>query len=237
MIAVHIRPSQRRLAPWSALTVLALVAALLGAQAPPSARAAEPTPIPSTVTLVGSLQSELGCAADWDPACAATELASARRRAVYAADFDVPAGSYEFKVALNAPGTRTTAPAACRTAEHPARARRARRRSRFSYDDTTHRRRASTPTDLAAAAVTAADRALAADVLRRPLTREQFYFVMTDRFANGDTAQRRRRPHRRPARRPGFDPTDKGFYHGGDLDGPASASSTTSRASARPRSG
>ena len=54
--------------------MLALVAALLGAQAAPSARAAEPTPVPATVTLVGSLQSELGCAGDWDPACAKTHL-------------------------------------------------------------------------------------------------------------------------------------------------------------------
>ena len=32
-------------------------------------------------------------------------------------------------------------------------------------------------------------------------------------------AQRPGRPDRRPARRTGYDPTDKGFYHGGDLKG------------------
>ena len=66
--------------------------------------------------------------------------------------------------------------------------------------------------------VTAADRALAADSLRSPLTREQFYFVMADRFANGDPTNDTgglaggRLDH-------GFDPTDKGFFHGGDLAG------------------
>ena len=42
---------------------------------------------------------------------------------------------------------------------------------------------------------------------------------MADRFANGNTGQRPGRPHRRPAEQTGFDPTDKGFYHGGDLKG------------------
>ncbi|HHU40100.1 MAG TPA: alpha-amylase [Propionibacterium sp.] len=54
--------------------------------------------------------------------------------------------------------------------------------------------------------------------LRAALTREQFYFVMADRFANGDPSNDTggiagdRLAH-------GFDPTDKGFYHGGDLRG------------------
>ena len=55
----------------------------------------------------------------------------------------------------------------------------------FEYDDSTHLVTVS-PTDLDAT-VTAADRSLAGDSLRNRLTREQFYFVMTDRFANGDT--------------------------------------------------
>ena len=60
--------------------------------------------------------------------------------------------------------------------------------------------------------------ALALDSLRGPLTGEQFYFVLPDRFANGDQDNDTagldgdRLAH-------GFDPTDKGFYHGGDLVG------------------
>lgn len=60
--------------------------------------------------------------------------------------------------------------------------------------------------------------ALALDGLRGPLTGEQFYFVLPDRFANGDPTNDTagvdgdRLEH-------GFDPTDSGFYHGGDLAG------------------
>ncbi|WP_394328287.1 alpha-amylase family glycosyl hydrolase, partial [Couchioplanes caeruleus] len=47
---------------------------------------------------------------------------------------------------------------------------------------------------------------------------EQFYFVLPDRFANGDTGNDRGGlPGDRLAT--GYDPEDKGFYHGGDLQG------------------
>jgi alpha-amylase len=54
--------------------------------------------------------------------------------------------------------------------------------------------------------------------LRAPLTGESFYFVMADRFENGSTANDL---GGLPADRlkSGFDPTAKGFYHGGDLAG------------------
>ncbi|MFD5463827.1 pullulanase-type alpha-1,6-glucosidase [Kitasatospora sp. NPDC127059] len=62
------------------------------------------------------------------------------------------------------------------------------------------------------------DAALAATAGRHDLTREQYYFVLPDRFANGDpgndtggiTGGRLDN---------GLDPSDKGFYHGGDLAG------------------
>ncbi|MFD8010560.1 pullulanase-type alpha-1,6-glucosidase [Streptomyces sp. NPDC058955] len=62
------------------------------------------------------------------------------------------------------------------------------------------------------------DRALAAEPARQDLTREQFYFVLPDRFANGDPSNDRGGlTGSRTAT--GFDPTDKGFYQGGDLKG------------------
>ncbi|MFJ9905283.1 pullulanase-type alpha-1,6-glucosidase [Streptomyces sp. NPDC101152] len=62
------------------------------------------------------------------------------------------------------------------------------------------------------------DATLAAAPARHGDTREQFYFVLPDRFANGDkgndkgglTGSRLST---------GYDPTDKGFYQGGDLKG------------------
>ena len=55
-------------------------------------------------------------------------------------------------------------------------------------------------------------------VARGPLAGESIYFVMTDRFANGD-------PTNDSAgltggrTQTGFDPSDKAYYHGGDLKG------------------
>lgn len=62
------------------------------------------------------------------------------------------------------------------------------------------------------------DARLAAEPARHDLTREQFYFVLPDRFANGDPSNDRGglTGSRLDT---GFDPTDKGFYQGGDLKG------------------
>ncbi|WP_405885516.1 pullulanase-type alpha-1,6-glucosidase [Streptomyces sp. NBC_01136] len=62
------------------------------------------------------------------------------------------------------------------------------------------------------------DAKLAAEPARHDDTREQFYFVMPDRFANGDTSNDKGGlTGSRLAT--GYDPTDKGFYQGGDLKG------------------
>ncbi|MBV7694751.1 pullulanase-type alpha-1,6-glucosidase [Streptomyces sp. TRM70350] len=62
------------------------------------------------------------------------------------------------------------------------------------------------------------DAKLAAEPARHDLTREQFYFVLPDRFANGD--RRNDRGGLTGSRlTTGYDPTDKGFYQGGDLKG------------------
>ncbi|MEV6010245.1 pullulanase-type alpha-1,6-glucosidase [Streptomyces sp. NPDC051976] len=62
------------------------------------------------------------------------------------------------------------------------------------------------------------DRVLAAQPARHADTREQFYFVMPDRFADGDPSNNTGGlTGSRLAT--GYDPTDKGFYQGGDLKG------------------
>ncbi|MFE3069837.1 pullulanase-type alpha-1,6-glucosidase [Streptomyces sp. NPDC059247] len=62
------------------------------------------------------------------------------------------------------------------------------------------------------------DRTLAAEPARQELTREQFYFVLPDRFANGDPSNDRG-GLTGSRTQTGFDPADKGFYQGGDLKG------------------
>jgi glycosidase len=69
-----------------------------------------------------------------------------------------------------------------------------------------------------ASALFAAAPASAQTYLDRPPTDEIVYFVLPDRFENGDASNDRGGfPGGRLAH--GFDPTHKGFYHGGDLKG------------------
>jgi pullulanase-type alpha-1,6-glucosidase len=56
---------------------------------------------PSSVTMAGSFQSELGCPGDWQPDCAATHLALDPEDTVWQSVLPVPAGSWEYKAALN----------------------------------------------------------------------------------------------------------------------------------------
>ena len=56
---------------------------------------------PASVTIAGSLQQELGCAADWTPDCAATHLTYDAEDGVWQGSFAVPAGNWEYKAALN----------------------------------------------------------------------------------------------------------------------------------------
>ena len=65
------------------------------------AATASHTPNPSSVTVAGSLQSELGCPGDWQPDCAATHLTYDAGDDVWQRTFSLPAGSYEYKAALN----------------------------------------------------------------------------------------------------------------------------------------
>jgi hypothetical protein len=63
-----------------------------------------------------------------------------------------------------------------------------------------------------------ADRSLAQHSLRGALTREQMYFVMADRFANGSSANDAG-ALTGSRLETGLDPSDKGFYHGATCAG------------------
>ena len=171
---------------------------------------------PGAVTLVGSLQDEIGCPGDWAPDCAASGL-SRRDDGTWGLVAEVPAGTYEYKVALDGSweenygaGGEAGGANLPLVLEHAA-------RLEFSYDDTSHRV-AVAPADRPAAAPTETDEQLAGTSLRGPLTRENFYFVMADRFANGDPGNDAGglAGDRMVT---GLDPTDKGFFHGGDIQG------------------
>lgn len=175
-----------------------------------TAHAADPT-----VTLVGNFQKALGCDTDWQPDCSATHLTTTDG-ATFSRTFSVPAGSYEFKVALDDSWTVSYGADGAQGGSNIPLVLQGPSSLTFSYDSTTHRI-GVTPTDLPGAA-TAADKPLARNSLRAASTTERFYFLMADRFANGDTSNDTGglTGGRLDT---GFDPTDKGFYHGGDLKG------------------
>ncbi|WP_430648020.1 pullulanase-type alpha-1,6-glucosidase [Agromyces sp. GXS1127] len=196
---------------WVASGITGAVAASVLAVVPLAAAAEEG----DTFALVGSLQSELGCSEDWQPACEATHLLPTDTPDLYAAEFTVPAGSYEYKVAandtwdaswgLNGGGDNIPLTVAGDTDV------------RVVFDDA-QKRVGLELLSTAGGYDEQADAALVAAPVRQPGSTENFYFVMTDRFANGDASNDTagiagdRLDH-------GFDPTDKGFYHGGDIQG------------------
>ncbi|WP_136708153.1 pullulanase-type alpha-1,6-glucosidase [Agromyces sp. H66] len=201
-----------RVRSWFALAVsgvLAASAAVAGVAMPAAAEE------PRTFALVGDLQSELGCPADWSPDCAETELIATGTAGVFAAEFTIPAGSWQYKVAVNdawdesygLDGGGDNIPLTV-AGDTPV---------RVVFDDNL-KRVGLEATGLRGAYDEASDAALVADPVRQPGSDEVFYFVMTDRFANGDTANDEG-GLTGDRLTTGYDPTDKGFYNGGDLAG------------------
>jgi len=61
---------------------------------------------PATVVIPGTFQSELGCLpnsynGDWEPACDATRLTYDPASKLFIGTFNIPAGSWEYKIAYN----------------------------------------------------------------------------------------------------------------------------------------
>ena len=162
-----------------AITALVVVVPL-GLTALP-AQAAE-----RTVTLAGSLQSELGCQRDWDQTCPATDLTQDPTGQHLSGNLHDP----RWLVHVQSGDQRLVG----------RELRRRRRRdganiplviagpASSSSPTTTQHIVTVAPTDLPTATGDRRRRRMPATSLRKPLTREQFYFVMADRFANGDHA-------------------------------------------------
>ena len=198
----------RRIAVLTTGAVLAMVPGVVVAL-PASAAA-------TSVAVVGNLQSELGCPADWDPACPDTELALVPGTSTWAATFRVPAGSYEYKVALNDTWAESYGDATFNLGGNIPLALEKATDLRFTYDDVT--KKVQVGPAQPAEGPNRGDRALAGDSLRTDLTRENFYFVMADRFENGKTSNDTGFIEGTRLQN-GFDPTDQGFFHGGDIQG------------------
>ena len=169
---------------------------------------------PGQPVLTGSLQDELGCGEDWDPACEATALSPTDTAGQWESTFEVPAGQFEVKAAIGGgwdeayglDGGEDNIPLAVAA---PA-------EITFRFDAETSR--LSVELAEQGGEYTEADDELAAAPYRHPGGGQTFYFVLTDRFENGDPSndtgglEGDRLDH-------GFDATDKGFYQGGDIAG------------------
>ncbi|OMH32288.1 alpha-amylase family glycosyl hydrolase [Tersicoccus sp. Bi-70] len=59
------------------------------------------TPEPTNVAVAGSLDSEIGCAGDWDPACDQAQMTKDPATGLWKLTVTLPAGDYEYKAALN----------------------------------------------------------------------------------------------------------------------------------------
>ena len=208
------RPRTRAAAGAIASLAAVLVVGPAGLPALADGTATAPSDTARTFTLVGSVQDEAGCGADWDPACGTTDLQPTDDPDVFALDVTLPAGSYEYKVAVDHAwdeshgkdgGTDNIPLTVAGTT-----------RLRFLYDDATHRV-GVTPLDLRSG-YGDDDASLVTPPVRQAGADQQFYFVMTDRFANGDTSNDRG-GLTGDKYTTGYDPTNMGFYEGGDITG------------------
>jgi pullulanase len=90
----HPRAGTRRAAVLGVSAVLLSAGTVSLSSFPASAAA------PSAVTLAGTFDSEIGCSADWQPDCPQAQM-SPHADGTWTASFNVPGGSYSYKIAIN----------------------------------------------------------------------------------------------------------------------------------------
>lgn len=81
--------------PSGLITDLDQIGSAGGGMPPPAA------PFPELVVVPGTIQSVAGCDGDWQPDCEATALTYDEGNKIWSNTFDLPAGEYEYKAALN----------------------------------------------------------------------------------------------------------------------------------------
>jgi hypothetical protein len=163
----------------SLLTVVTAVTVVPGAaettEADTVSAAADPVAEPTSVTVAGSLQSELGCPGDWQADCAATTLTLDVASRSHLGSFVVPAGSWAFKIALNGTWDENYGAGGVENGLDIPLVLEGAATVEFGYEPVSHRaslRPTGTPP-----VSDQENAALAGNSLREDLTREQFYFV------------------------------------------------------------
>ena len=99
MRSVHRFTATRR--ALAAGMIIVLVFAMAGVSVTPAPAAPGQTAQPERVVIPGTIQSVLGCPGDWQPDCDQTALIYSAEDDLWINTFTIPAGNYEYKVALN----------------------------------------------------------------------------------------------------------------------------------------
>ncbi|MBP1466597.1 pullulanase-type alpha-1,6-glucosidase [Candidatus Chloroploca sp. M-50] len=170
-------------------------------------------------TVPGDFNSELGCSGDWLADCLRTLMSDVDADGVYTFRSEaIPAGNYEFKVATNEDwgnpnygdnGNNVPFTVGEDTAEVV-----------FSFDTADNTVGVEVIATTPPPPPPAEDAALIQPPVSDPINQgEIFYFVMPDRFANGEPSNDRGGIAGDDPLQTGFLPTNKGYYHGGDLAG------------------
>jgi pullulanase-type alpha-1,6-glucosidase len=170
-------------------------------------------------TVPGSFQSELGCPGDWQPDCLRSWLQDPDGDGIYSfSTTAIPAGDYEGKVAHNESWDLNYGAGGAPNGDNIAFNVPSGATVTFSYDPTTHILTINTGSG-GGGDIEPGDENLVELPLRNVLAEEFFYFVLPDRFENGDPSNDRGNSAVDDPLVHGFLPTDKGYYHGGDLAG------------------
>jgi pullulanase-type alpha-1,6-glucosidase len=163
-------------------------------------------------TAPGDYQSELGCSGDWDPGCMRSWLQDVDGDGIYVLQVTgLPPGSYNFKVALDQAWTENYGADGVPGGDNlPFSIASSNDEVILSWDSATK---------VPAVTVEATfDPDLVQAPPRDPIQDQVFYFVMPDRFQNGSVGNDQGGLTGGPLDH-GHLPTDKGYYHGGDLQG------------------
>ena len=164
---------------------------------------------PKIPVATGELQSEVGCAGDWDPACVQTLLTDADGDGVYTFQTTaLLAGTYNLKVAFNEGWGNGELPAS----DYPCVVASDNQLTTFSWNS------ADDTVSCAGPAATT-DATLTAPPVAYDVQNDAFYFILTDRFENGDTTNDEGAMAGGSLAETGLKKNDKSFYHGGDLQG------------------
>jgi hypothetical protein len=94
--------SKKMLSPARHLFLLSIIVLLSFTTGPTSALTQAPDlPPPETVTIAGTLQPQLGCSGEWNTTCEESMLIYDEEADIWSNTWLLPAGSYEYKAALN----------------------------------------------------------------------------------------------------------------------------------------